>query len=57
MRTTCTWDHVMAMRKTITPFLSKERVLEVYSRIPPKTRPYTCEYTAVYWKYAAQCLR
>ena len=29
MRTTCTWHHVMAMRKTITPFLSKERVLEV----------------------------
>ena len=28
-RTACTWDHVMAMRKTITPYLSKGRVLEV----------------------------
>ena len=29
MRTTCTWDHVVAIRRTITPYLSKGRVLEV----------------------------
>ena len=27
--TTCTWDHVMAMHKTITPYSSKGRVLGV----------------------------
>ena len=32
MRTTCTWDHVMAMRKTLTPYLSKGRVLEVATK-------------------------
>ena len=32
MRTTCTWDHVMAMCKTITPYLSKGRVLEVATK-------------------------
>ena len=32
MRTTCTWDHVMAMLKTLTPYLSKGRVLEVATK-------------------------
>ena len=34
MRTTCTWDHVMAMRKTLTPYLSmsKGRVWEVATK-------------------------
>ena len=32
MRTPCTWDHVMAMRRTITPYLSKGRVLEVAAK-------------------------
>ena len=32
MRTICTWDHVMAMRKTIPPYLSKGRVLEVATK-------------------------
>ena len=29
MRTTYAWDHVIAMRKTITPYLSNGRVFEV----------------------------
>ena len=32
MSTTCTLDHVMAMHKTITPYLSKGRVLEVATK-------------------------
>ena len=32
MRTTCTWDHVSAMRRTITPYLSKGRALEVATK-------------------------
>ena len=32
MRGTCTWEHVMAMRKTITPYLSKGRGLEVATK-------------------------
>ena len=32
VRTTCTWDHVMAMRKTLTPYPSKGRVLEVATK-------------------------
>ena len=38
MRTTCTWNHVMAMRKTLTPCLSKGRVLE----LAPKGGTLTC---------------
>ena len=38
MRTTCTWDHVMAMRKTITPSLSKRKVLEVATKGGTQTR-------------------
>ena len=34
----------------------EHRILLVYGRIPPSIRLYTCQYTAVYWKYTANCL-
>ena len=36
---------------------SDHRILQVDGRIPPSIRPYTCEYTAVYSKYALNGLR
>ena len=34
----------------------EQRILTVYSRIPLSIQPYSCQCTAVYWKYTAQCL-
>ena len=34
----------------------EHRILLVYGRIPPSIRSYTCQYTAVYWKYTANHL-
>ena len=29
MRIACTWDHVVAMRKSLTPYMSKGRVFAI----------------------------
>ena len=36
---------------------SEQRILLVYGPVPLSIRPYTCEYTAVDSKYAANALR